>query len=786
MITRRLTLLPLLAGSLVGFPSLIEAQISDPNWRIVSPATTGIPGSDTHFARVDGNDDLWVGGRYAFWSDGGIARFDGSTWDTFSNVDTPMPSQWINSVAFGASNVRWYGTGGGLVRHDGTDWQVFDSANSPLPTDDIINTVVDSSGAVWMKYFRSGGYLTKGVARFDGTTWQVWDRTELGFAVASDFTGPVIDAQGRVFVGSATGGTDESGMAIYDGTSWTLSNALTGTSNAPVSNLRTDPNGDVWCFWWMGIQKLVGTEWVSMPNPPTSSSIASFEPRTGTEYWVGTYNGDLLEYDGSQWIQHGPGAPTFPGWVLGIDWDSAGNQWICTLKAGVWFLDATTNVWTNYTSQNTGLPSYFIDDIETDANGGVWFANGGGGAAQFAGTPDKLNDGVWRCFNAANSGSEVWPWNFGNPWGNDSANDVLSDGLGGVWVSSSGVGHWDGSTWDQLYVSQNSNIWTNSGDARLELDTGGELWVAYDLYGLDRFDGTEWVHYSTSNGLPGNFIEEVISDGVGGVYIASNGGTAHFDGSSWTTLPTPPGYPFSSKSVAMGTDGHVWVGTSAGVARWDGTEWIELYSEADGLPADYVLDIEVAPNGDVWVGAFNFVLFPYYGGASRFDGSSWTLFNSSNSPLPHEQVERIHADAAGNVWFSAMSEGVAVLLNSASQTCQTDLGFGGPGDLALSICGEALSSGNTATFLLENATPKTPTFILVSDSNNPTSLFGGTLVPIPAALILSRKAKLDGTLSFPITGGNGPATAYVQCFALDSTQVGGVEISNALEFQLLP
>jgi ligand-binding sensor domain-containing protein len=95
------------------------------------------------------------------------------------------------------------------------------------------------------------------------------------------------------------------------------------------------------------------------------------------------------------------------------------------------------------------------------------------------------------------------------------------------------------------------------------------------------------------------------------------------------------------------------------LARFDGTDWT-VYTETDGLPANVVKSIAFAPNGDVWVGAFDGTNPPYHGGVGRFDGSKWNAYTTANSPLPHNQVEGITVGADGRVWIATASEGAAI------------------------------------------------------------------------------------------------------------------------------
>ncbi|MFO0985233.1 MAG: VCBS repeat-containing protein [Planctomycetota bacterium] len=119
--------------------------------------------------------------------------------------------------------------------------------------------------------------------------------------------------------------------------------------------------------------------------------------------------------------------------------------------------------------------------------------------------------------------------------------------------------------------------------------------------------------------------------------------------------------------------------------------------------------------------------------------------------------------------------------------CQADLGYGGPGDSQLSLCGKALSSGNSAHLLLEHAPPSAPCFMIGSVNSNPTSIYGGTLVPAPPFTIVSLTSNPAGKITVPgIPGGGGPFSFYLQAVIPDATQPKGYQFSNAIRGDWLP
>lgn len=136
---------------------------------------------------------------------------------------------------------------------------------------------------------------------------------------------------------------------------------------------------------------------------------------------------------------------------------------------------------------------------------------------------------------------------------------------------------------------------------------------------------------------------------------------------------------------------------------------------------------------------------------------------------------------AGNWIIRACSEDADI--------CQPTLGFNGPGDALLSVCGDPLSSGNTATLLVQNCPPGASTVLFGSFFLNPTFVpqVGGTLAPFPLQLALGIPADGTGTVTIPgVPGGGGPFGFYLQSFVQNGTLPKGWEVSNAVQLNFLP
>lgn len=136
--------------------------------------------------------------------------------------------------------------------------------------------------------------------------------------------------------------------------------------------------------------------------------------------------------------------------------------------------------------------------------------------------------------------------------------------------------------------------------------------------------------------------------------------------------------------------------------------------------------------------------------------------------------------------FDSWDVGADNLRITTNEVCQTDLGFGGPGDLVASLCGNALSSGGTGELTVTGAGSGETVFVVVGLDATPTPFKGGNLVPVPVLFLFDAPADASGALLAPVPGGGGPATLVLQAAVVDASLPGGVALSNALEVTLLP
>ncbi len=222
------------------------------------------------------------------------------------------------------------------------------------------------------------------------------------------------------------------------------------------------------------------------------------------------------------------------------------------------------------------------------------------------------------------------------------------------------------------------------------------------------------------------------------------------------------------------------VGTDARIGYW---RWFSN----DGGANPNVEVFTVAISND---GGQNYTTVEVVGPGGPQAGGGWYFHEFTVSdfvtPTGNVVVRFVAKDDVGALVEAAIDE---FRVREVSCTlCQPNLGFGGPGTLALSVCGEPLTSGNSAVLDLSGAPAGAPLWILGSVDFNPTPLLVGNLVTNP--LLIGFTAVANGQGAFAIAnvpgGAPAPVTLYLQAAAIDLTVPGYLAISNAVGVAFAP
>jgi ligand-binding sensor domain-containing protein len=196
--------------------------------------------------------------------EGGVSVFDGSHFLSFTSDYTQgsfvgggnsgLCDNRVYAITFDRDGNVWFGTkGGGICRFDGTEWVTY-SQSGDLPCNEVGDgaAALDNQGHVWF------GLRGGGVCRFNGETWSAIDMNSglAGNFVYAIKTGP----DDNLWFGCAPDPdkvTGEGGVSIFDGETFTnyksdyTGGRYVGGGNSPLVDNRVyaitfDHDGNAW------------------------------------------------------------------------------------------------------------------------------------------------------------------------------------------------------------------------------------------------------------------------------------------------------------------------------------------------------------------------------------------------------------------------------------------------------------------------------------------------------------------------------------------------------------
>lgn len=513
--------------------------------------------------------------------DGGVVRYDGETWTTYTD-DGGLPATRVAALVTAGNGTVWAATYEGLARFDGEEWVGQTGAGVP---ELVWQLAVDGQGALWAATDHFGdGSESEGVARFDGHEWRRWT---VGDDVAGQDLGALTTGpDGSVWIATRDtphrdpqeGGRQDGGRRLlrFDDGDWTV-------------ELRDQalPNGR------FDLRSPTASAWVVAGDGAMWASLSA----------------GVWHFDDGEWTpEPGPDAR-----VTSLATDDAGGLWAATLEGVARWVDGE---WTSYA---TGLgPVVDATALTLADSGSVW-------AATTLGVV-RYNGTEWDSW----SGDDVLP-----------APNVTSVAIGpdgAVWVAKlpglPGVARFDGERWTSWTSDDglaSGNVWS------VAVGDDGIVWAG-TRKGVSRFDGQQWTSWSADDGLAGDGVRAVAVGDDGTVWAGTDQGVARFDGQQWTTAPVEEGLaPLDVTALAVGDDA-VWAGTRQGLARFDGQRWVHAGGDALALDASAGLAHKTVSavtvhDGIVWAATPDRLW--------RFDGHRWT---ATTDAVPVDGVAAIAAD----------------------------------------------------------------------------------------------------------------------------------------------
>jgi signal transduction histidine kinase/ligand-binding sensor domain-containing protein len=603
-------LLPLAVFAKTAPPDIPHAEYLIKNWSTVD----GLPDTTVRAITQDRDGYLWVG------TAGGIARFDGIRFRSFTTGNTPaLVSDNIFDLAEDRTGRLWFATTHGLAVRENGEFRWYDEPDGPgRKTAYGIGT--DGSGHLWVQ-------TPKGFLRHDGNRFQ---------AISADpsATQFVIDPSGELWAGGPEG------VERWNGTTFDPV-----PETALVDSMTVDRTGRIWMLRFPNeLSVLEAGKVRSLPSPGPGWFQALTALPSG-DVWVGArvgnesvrYRGDAIHRVDATDGLHG----TRP---ISFFEDRGGNLWIGANRGGLFRLREPR---LKLYKTGTDLPPGAVLSVAADPGGTIHIGTMGAGLLAF-------------------DGSRFQPLSVGDPRSPlFLATSVVGARGGGVWTGTQfgSLRHWTGHGLAEP-------VGRPGGTRALLSDRSGRLWRGTFSSGLDCHEPGRIRTYRTTNGLSSDSITALAEDRDGSLWVGTEKGLSHLVDPKFQTYGTTNGLGHDwVRSLCVDSTGMLWVGTAGGglSARKDG-RFVTL-GVSHGLPngrVDLILD---DGQNNLWIGTPSGLtrlslvdLQQFVLGKIRVVHG--TTFGAEDGlPVPQFGTgfhPAALADAHGNLWFCSDS-GVVVI-----------------------------------------------------------------------------------------------------------------------------
>lgn len=337
-----------------------------------------------------------------------------------------------------------------------------------------------------------------------------------------------------------------------------------------------------------------------------------------------------------------------------IRFRKTGDLWVATYH-GLFLCKLSRSYWDSFTWEGHDLRNR-INNVLRASDGTVWLATSGG-------LIRRTHDGSLETIRSIR-GRTI-----------RIVTGLVEDREKNIWLSSgsdfTGVYRWDGRSWTHLPVRyQGESIWVHD----LYCDALGRIWflcLSQDqgktdstIPGVFLYDRGTLTPWKESKGLPFQRVYAMAEGSDGTLWFGTYDGLARWGDHSWTYWLKTAGLKYIPvTTLAVDTLNRVWFGMQRrekGLGVIDGSDTVRYFTTNDGLPSDYVWDVQCDGRNRIWVTTND-------GLACSIKGK-WLSFDE-RSGLHETQLVPVHAEDS-LVTVGTASAGFAELnIQSVEEDC---------------------------------------------------------------------------------------------------------------------
>ncbi len=507
----------------------------------------------------------------------------------------------------------------------------FDSwtTDNGLPQNGLREITQTPDGYLWFTTF-------DGLVRFDGVKFTTFNKGNTKGIINSRFTGVYCDTDGTLYATTMENGV----LTLYKNGTFTSFNSeqvpghyielIKPDKNGELRFLVVEGNDHTRKWYYLRGGKFVLDETLDNNNPKIE-----YEGKSGT-FWTLTPN-EVVEIKGDKKTVYPFKSQRF-NHTREVFEDRDGGLWI----GGVRLIRLKDGKIENFTSQADFPKNSDFHSFREEADGSIWFANGGR-SAPGAGLV-RLKDGKFSIFGEESGLS------------NGSIFSVFKDREGVIWLATSkGLNRLrkkiiktysvaDGLTSSEVYPlfrDSKENIWIGTTRGLTVFRNG-----KFETVNLRQNDKNAPEHLRWKKGTMS--VQSLWEDSKGTMWIGVSGGLYVVENNTATLLPDSESHHVHA--VREDKNGNVWAATSKGVLLYQDYKQKAFYSTADGLPSEFMTVIYEDSRGRLWFGGF--------GGLSEFKDGKFINYTTAQG-LTGNYVRSIYEDADGTLWIGTYGEGLS-------------------------------------------------------------------------------------------------------------------------------
>ncbi|MCY7330618.1 MAG: histidine kinase [Saprospiraceae bacterium] len=542
----------------------------------------GLPQSQVYAALCDSRGYLWLGTQ-----GGGVCRFDGLTFETFTTADG-LPSNFVQAVYEDSRHHIWIGTQRGFVffndqimvrpKAQPTDLTVFCFWEK-----DKNSLWLGTSKGVWCyQTDRDSISLEKLDAVIDQTTIYSLFQTKTGLAIGTHRGGYFLRDQRLINLNSKAGLPPNPAYGIAetaDGRLWVscLGEGVMILEESKLSIrevkrekglertlcLLAAADGSVWAgtqtdgifiLSAQGGKSVHLTETEGLPHNDVRVLLGD----QGRNIWVGMSGGGMARVGYQAFRQYDRDDGLLGTRIYAVLEDARARIWLSAAQSGLQMFDAVTNQWV---LRDSGyLQGVKCKTIAADNRGNIWAGSEGRGIL--------VIDSLGRRTTMTRENGRL-PANW--------IRKIVADGSGNMWVAtfSDGIVRLtprDSAGFTTRVFGTRDGL-PDAGVTTLQTDRQGNIWfgTASGRVGYFRNGRVEAV-FNDQQGLPAVPVSALAFDVYGNCWVATRGAGIFMApaqaGATFQPIRTPR--PLHSQNIYLlvfDRDGNLWAGSENGVDK---------------------------------------------------------------------------------------------------------------------------------------------------------------------------------------------------------------------------